>query len=83
MESMLDFHPLASDHRRRFEEDGYLIVRGALGPDHAVWPETAAFAGADAAEDSRGGIDEGGLFQHDLGAEYECHGPISRSCPRA
>ena len=32
----MDFHPLASDHRRRFEEDGYLIVRGALGPDQVA-----------------------------------------------
>src|SRR5580658_10677011 len=78
----MSYRDVIADHRpiaaADMNHDGVLDIapaadahRGALGADHAVRPETAALARADAAEDTRGGIDEGGLFELHLGAEFK------------
>ncbi len=38
----MDFHPLTPALRQRFDEDGYLIVRGALAADQVAGLEAAA-----------------------------------------
>jgi hypothetical protein len=54
----MDFHPLSPDLRRRFEEDGFLIVRGALGADQVAGLNAAGdrlIAGTDLLDRQTGG----------------------------
>jgi hypothetical protein len=52
-----------------------------FGPDHAVWPETTALAGADAPIDARRWIDIGRPLQPYLWPHAECHDRRVLRCP--
>jgi ectoine hydroxylase len=64
--------PMTAEQRRRFEEDGFVVVRGALGPDE-VASCAAAVDAAYAREVRAGAVPVGGSLQK-LDAVASCPG---------